>query len=293
MITLSTSTWLTDDAHVAHEGYTAKTMLDDLRAAGFEYYDANLWMLSGHDRPLARDDWREWAHELREHADKIGMKCRQAHGQTLSGKQWDDLSYPDYDFVWEMNYRCIEAAQILGVDWMVMHPSNLPHDPLYDRKKALDHNIAYIAPYLEFAKKLGIGIAVENMVDFGGHRRRYCAGDPYEHIELVDAFNDPSLGMCIDTGHANNSGVYAPDYIRLAGKRLKCLHIDDNLADKDAHLPPFFGTVDWKGVMKALHEIGYEGDFSFELGSPRFPVECRATWYRFVYELGCDLLNMQ
>ena len=292
MMTLSTSTWLTDDALCRREGYTAKTMLDDLKEAGFTYYDANLWMFSNHGRPISNDDWREWAHELREHADKIGMQCRQAHGETLSGKEWDDLSYPDYDYVWQMNYRCVEVAKILGADWMVMHPSNLPHDPLYNRKKALDANLAYLAPYLELAKKLGIGIAVENMVDFGGRRRRYCAGDPYELVELVDTINDPSLGMCIDVGHANNSGVYAPDFIRLAGDRLKCLHIDDNLADKDTHLPPFFGTVDWKGVMTALREIGYEGDFSFELGSHRFPYEFRKTWYRFVYNLGCDLLRM-
>lgn len=292
MITLSASTWLVDDKYCNKEGYTAKSMLDDMKKAGFSYYDANLWMLSGHDRPIAKDNYVEWAHELREYADKIGMECRQAHGQTLSGKEWDDPSFPDYDYVWQMNYRCIEVSKILGAEWMVMHPNNLPHDPLYSREKALECNLAYLAPYLELAKKLGIGIAVENMVDFGGRRRRYCAGDPYELVELVDKINDPSLGMCIDTGHANNSGIYAPDFIRLAGKRLKCLHIDDNLADKDTHLPPFFGTVDWKGVIAALREIGYEGDFSFELGSQRFPLECRENWYRFIYNLGCDLLKM-
>ncbi len=292
MMTLSTSTWLTDDQYCEREGYTVKTMLEELRAAGFSYYDANLWMLSKHDKPVSKDNYIEWAHELREHADKLGMQCRQAHGQTLSGKEWDDPAFPDRDYVWQMNYRCIEVAKILGAEWMVMHPGNLPHDPLYSREKALERNLVYLAPYLEFAKKVGIGIAVENMVDFSGRRRRYCAGDPYELIELVDKINDPMLGMCIDTGHANNSGIYVPDFIRLAGKRLKCLHIDDNLADKDTHLPPFFGSVDWKGVMRALREIGYEGDFSFELGSHRFPAECRATWYRFVYELGCDLLKM-
>lgn len=292
MMTLSTSTWLVDDVYCNKEGYTVKNMLDDLKAAGFSYYDANLWQMTGHDKPFAGDNYLEYAQEIREYADKIGMQCRQAHGQTLSSKQWDDPGFVDYDYVWRMNYRCIEIAKVLGAEWMVMHPNNLPHDPVYSRQKALDRNLGYLAPYLELAKKLGIGIAVENMVDFGGRRRRYCGGDPFELIELVDTINDPSLGMCIDTGHANNSGISVPDFIRMAGPRLKCLHIDDNLADKDAHLPPFFGTVDWKGVMAALREIGYDGDFSFELGSQRFPAEFRANWYRFVYQLGCDLLNM-
>ncbi len=292
MITLSTSTWLAHDDCVKDGEFQANKCLDDLRAAGFSYVDANLWQLSGHGMPIERPDYLEWAAKWREYADRIGISFRQVHGQTLSGKQWDDLSYPDYAYVWQMNYRCVEVAKILGAEWLVMHPNNLPHDPLYSREKALERNIAYLAPYLELAKKLGIGIAVENMVDFGGRRRRYCGGDPYELIELVDAINDPALGMCIDTGHANNSGISAPDFIRLAGKRLKCLHIDDNLADKDTHLPPFMGTVDWKGTMAALREIGYEGDFSFELGSHRIPTECRANWYRFIYNLGMDLLSL-
>jgi hypothetical protein len=131
-----------------------------------------------------------------------------------------------------------------------------------------------------------------NMVDYGGRRRRYCGGDPDELVDLVDSFKDESLGMCIDTGHAHASGIYVPDFIRLAGKRLKCTHIDDNFADKDSHLPPFMGTVDWKGTMKALREIGYDGDFSFEIGPQRTPFACRDTWYRYIYSLGMDLLSL-
>ena len=292
MITLSTSTWLAHDTCVQNGKFNTKKCLDDLKAAGFSYVDANLWMLSKHGMPLEADNYLDWAHETKEYADKLGLAFRQAHGQTLSGKEWDDLSFADYDYVWQMNYRCIEAAKILGAEWMVMHPNNLPHDPLYSRQKALDRNLEYLAPYLEFAKGQGIGIAVENMVDFGGRRRRYCGGDAYELVELVDAINDPICGMCIDIGHANNSGIYAPDFIRLAGKRLKCLHVNDNLADKDSHLPPCFGTVNWKDTMAALREIGYDGDFSFELGSQRFIEELRPTWYRFVYNLGMDLLGL-
>ena len=173
-----------------------------------------------------------------------------------------------------------------------MHPFNLPHDPVYSRQKAQNATVAYLAPYIELAKKQGIGIAVENMVDYGGRRRRYCGGDPEELIELVDFINDPAVGMCIDIGHAHNSGVYAPDFIRMAGKRLKATHVDDNLGDKDTHLPPFMGTVDWHGVMKALREIGYEGDFSFEIGPQRTPFACRDTWYRYIYSLGMDLLSL-
>jgi sugar phosphate isomerase/epimerase len=99
--------------------------------------------------------------------------------------------------------------------------------------------------------------------------------------------------MCIDTGHANNSGVHVPSFIRLAGDRLKCTHVNDNLGDKDTHLPPFMGTVDWRGVMSALRELGYDGDFSCEIGPWHTPFSCRDTWYRYIYSLGMDLLSLK
>lgn len=292
MITLSVSTWLVNDRMVRDPAYSIKNALDDLKAAGFLYVDANLWNLSKRGMPLSQDNWKEWVQEMRAYADAIGLAFRQTHGQTLSDLQWDDMNYPDREFVFAMNYRCIEASKILGAEWMVMHPYNLPHDPLYNRKKGLEANVAYLAPYVEYAKKMGVGIAVENMVDYGHRRRRYCAGDPEELIELVDHIHDPAVGMCIDTGHANNSGVHVPSFIRMAGDRLKCTHVNDNLGDKDSHLPPYFGSIDWKDTVQALRDIHYEGDFSFELNPQSYPTELHPNWHRFLCQLGNDLLKL-
>lgn len=292
MITLSSSTWLMSGIPGTKQFYTAEQCLDTMKAAGFAYMDANLWSYTGKSRPGGQPDWREWIEHVRTYSDSIGIKFRQTHGQTLSGMQWDDPTYADAEYVWAKNYDCIEMTRILGADWMVMHPTNLPHDPLYSRKKAREANLRYLAPYIEAAKKAGIGIAVENMVDFGGKRRRYCGGDPEELIELVDTIHDPAVGICIDTGHANVSGIHVGSFIRMAGSRLKATHIDDNNRDSDTHLPPFMGSVDWVDTMKALKEINYQGDFSFELGSHRFPTNTRPTWCRFIHDLGMDLLRM-
>lgn len=291
MMTLSASTWILDPL-TPKTPYDVKAALDTYRAAGFEYVDFNLWNFSHKGMPLAGDEWRAWVDEMREHCDKLGLRVRQVHGATVNGKAWDEANGEAVAHMNAMNFRCVEAAKTLGAEWMVMHPFNLPHDPLYSREKAKKASVENVSPYLELAKKLGVGIALENMVDYGGRRRRYCGGDPEELVDLVDSFKDESLGMCIDTGHAHASGIYVPDFIRMAGGRLKCTHIDDNFADKDSHLPPMMGTIHWQDTMAALREIGYEGDFSFELGPQFYPAEMRNVWLRYICELGKTLLAM-
>lgn len=262
------------------------------RRAGFTELSADFWQFSAPNKMLAQENWKDLIAKYKRAADTLGISFPQTHGNTLSGMQWDDPEYrEEAGHQWMLNYRAIEASAMLGAEWMVMHPTNFPHDPLYSRKKALDANLAYLAPFIEAAKKAGIGIAVENMVDFGGKRRRYCGGDPDELIELVDTINDPDVGICIDTGHAHLSGIDVGAFIRLVGKRLKCTHIDDNRRDGDTHLPPYFGTSNWADIMKAFDDAGYEGDFSFELSGQHFPANARDTWCKFIYDLGMDLIK--
>ena len=290
MITVSTTNGMVINA--LGNGCSCEKTLDVLHEAGFNYVDITLWAYSQPGSTIEKDDWREWAQRVREYADKIGVKIRQTHGNTLTGMQWDDYNYPLWDYTWGNNRRAVEITKILGAEWMVMHPTNLPHDPYYSRKKARDENLRYLAPFIEDAKKHGVGIAVENMVDFRGNRRRYCGGDPEELIELVDMINDKSVGICIDTGHAHQAGIDVGSYIRLAGDRIKSTHINDNNREGDSHLPPFFGSIDWLDTMQAFKDINYQGDFSFELANQKFKGENVRSWYKFIRELGDDLLNM-
>ena len=51
----------------------------------------------------------------------------------------------------------------------------------------------------------------------------------------------------------------------MIGKRLRALHINDNRGEKDDHLLPYLGYVEWEPVLRALKEIGYAGDFTYEI----------------------------
>ena len=261
------------------------------RAAGFSAMDLSLPVYCGKNAPVLQDNYRDWAYEVRAAADKYGISINQTHGDALSGMEWDDPTCPRYEGFTLRNQRCIEISKILGAKWMVVHPTNLPHAKVYCAKAALEANLAYLDPLIDTAKKEGIGIAVENMVDFRGNKRRYCGGDPHELLELVDTINDSSVGICIDTGHAHQAGIDVAEFIRLAGTRVKATHIDDNCADVDSHLLPFYGTANWAAIARALKETGYDNDFAFELNFVDMPQSATLSWLKFIHDLGKSIIE--
>ena len=279
--------------HGSKKHYTLPESIEAMKKAGYDRIDVCLWSFCGEGKPMALDNWEEFVNEVREASEKFDLPVHQTHGDTLTGMDWDNPDYPLLDHHLTVNLRAVRATKMLGGSWMVVHPKNLPHDPLYSRKKALEANLKYLDPFINEAKKVGIGIAVENMVDFRGERRRYCGGDIFELIELVDTINDPNVGICLDTGHANLTGIKCAPAIREIGSRLKATHINDNHAVKDEHLMPYFGTVNWTETVRALKEIGYDGDFAYESGSQWIPEEGREAWLKYTVELGRNLLAIE
>ena len=275
-------------------GYTPMESMTAIKAAGYDSVDVNLWALSGPGKPMWGDSWEQTVESLGEAAAANGLPVWQTHADTYGGTEWDDPKFPYREERHRAILRCIEAAARLKADCIVMHPFNLAHAPLYSQKENRDACIAYLAPYIEAAKKVGVRIAVENMIDFGRRHRRYCAGDVHEMVDLVETINDPAVGLCIDTGHANISGMQAGAALRVAGKHLIAIHVNDNSskAGLDQHLLPYFGDVDWTDVMKALSEIDYKGHFTYEIGSQNVPDALRAGWLKYTVEVGRRLLAM-
>ena len=95
---------------------------------------------------------------------------------------------------------------------------------------------------------------------------------------LIDASGgDANLGICLDTGHLHirrEHNQSQADFIRIAGKRLKALHIADNDTTSDMHLMPYGrGTIDWTEVMTSLRDVGYNRLFNLEIpGERRCPL---------------------
>ena len=146
-------------------------------------------------------------------------------------------------------------------------PDSVNDEAGYSRKKSLASETERFKRFGELAAKYGTGIAIENMVDhlgIGYGRRFGCNAE--DLLELLDKLNaDDIFGICWDTGHANLAQVNQPAAIQQIGSRLKALHINDNRGEKDDHLLPYLGYVEWTPLLKSLADVNYQGDFTYEI----------------------------
>ena len=92
-------------------------------------------------------------------------------------------------------------------------------------------------------------------------------------MQILDEQGYTNLGVCLDTGHLNSclkkeyTTETQGEFIRKADPYLKALHINGNNGLSDQHLVPYGtqGSVNYKEVLEALHEINYSGLFNLEV----------------------------
>jgi len=112
------------------------------------------------------------------------------------------------------------------------------------------------AELLDRAHKHGMRFAVETMSAMA--QMEYL-------LALMELLDLDVAGINVDTGHSNLGDLGAARAIRLAGDRLITTHLQDNHGQRDDHLPPGDGQIDWDDVVAALGEIAYRGCLMLEL----------------------------
>ncbi|MDT4762518.1 sugar phosphate isomerase/epimerase [Sphaerochaeta sp. PS] len=144
--------------------------------------------------------------------------------------------------------RSLECNMKLSIPILVVHPI----------KGSVEDNLAYYRPFVAQAEKARVKLAFENLNDLDEITE---IGDL---IALTDAFASDSVGICYDFGHAHMRGHDIQSDILAMKERLVATHVADNHGERDEHLLPFYGTIDWKRAVQALRNIGYSGDLTYE-----------------------------
>jgi len=94
-----------------------------------------------------------------------------------------------------------------------------------------------------FAKPLGVELLVENIPNE--------LSTPESLLQLLQAGRFTDIGVCFDVGHAHLSpGV--KQAFEVLKERIRSTHVHDNMKDRDSHLWPGEGSIDWGETMSLL-----------------------------------------
>ncbi|KAF1299394.1 hypothetical protein BAU15_01735 [Enterococcus sp. JM4C] len=255
--------------------------------AGFEVLDFCFHDLTTYDSEFMTDNWRFYMERVKAKADQLGIEFSQGHAVVYDFCR-ADVDHARFETILK---KCVEGAGILGIKWLVMHPSTVADtaEPFKDSRR---ENIKFFTKWCAFAKEHGVDIAIENMWDCHITPFRLYCTTAEEMVDLIDAV--PGLGACWDAEHGAIMQQNQAKALQLLGKRLKATHISDYTNNQDIHLLPYLGKTDWDDVMAAFASIDYEGDFDLEIHRylTKMPMENVETAIRLSYEIGQGLLQL-
>ena len=221
-------------------------LLESIRKAGYNRLElfCNRPHLDFHNRSLLRAIGR-WFQENALPAPWLHLPFVENVGPTQ--RIWISVLEPEQRYreaALDEIKRSLELSDYVPLDYVVMHLGN-PKEKF--TPVSFEYAYAAIAQIRSFA---GVEILLENIPN---------EISTLERIEEFKRLSEvPEIGICYDTGHGHIQGVDA------AFENIRSTHVHDNNGEKDEHLWPFEGTLDWPALVEKLVLANYKGPLMFE-----------------------------
>ncbi|MBE6701812.1 MAG: sugar phosphate isomerase/epimerase [Ruminococcaceae bacterium] len=238
------------------------------------------------------ETWEQQVVSLLKASEAFEMPLEQSHAPF---NRYRKLPLEDYKLLLD---RAFEAAIRMGNKQIVIHGDDyrVPKDGEYDAETAMKEMYELWAPYVEKASNNGVCVAIETV--FEDNRAKDAPPNRFtsrlEELKgLIDRFDNPMVTCCWDSGHARLAFTRAgmPDAMRALGSRITSTHIHDNYYNKDLHVIPFQGDIDWREQMATLKEIGYKGNLTYELVYGKWPESMVPEFLKVAADTGKVLID--
>lgn len=263
--------------------YAVRTICE----SGFDGLDYSMFKMSDDDDILNTSEYRKHAKKLIDIASSYGKTFEQAHSPFPSCRE-GNAEYNEKMF--DKLKRSLEIAGILDAKICVVHPVQYSSNQK-EQNMELYHKLE---PY---AADYGVKIALENMWGWNKETERIVpnvCSIASEFNDYYDSLNSKNFTTCLDLGHCGLVGEDAASMIReMGGERLGALHIHDNDNIHDSHQIPYLMDMNWKEILRALGEINYKGNFTYEADTflRKFPADLMPACERFMHDLGRSMMN--
>src|SRR5229473_2463486 len=136
--------------------------------------------------------------------------------------------------------RALEIAEQIPFRFLVQH-LGLPNESFSEKK--FESAMTSIEHLRAFAKPLGVRILLENIPNE--------LSTPEKLVEFIQGAHFDDVGVCFDLGHAHIMSNVSEAYEILKGY-VHSTHVHDNAKDRDSHLWPGAGSIDWKEATELL-----------------------------------------
>src|SRR5450755_809615 len=136
--------------------------------------------------------------------------------------------------------RAIELAEQIPFRFLIQH-IGVGNESFSEQK--FEAAMTSVEHLRAFAKPLGVRLLLENIPNE--------LSTPERLVELIRGAHFEDVGVCFDFGHAHIMSSVSEAFETVKGL-IHSTHVHDNNKDKDVHLWPGQGSIDWKQAMELL-----------------------------------------
>lgn len=201
------------------------------------------------------------------HEGKEFKKICDSEGIAVSGVCTNcaelDMAYPRKGVRDQgIDYMCrvVDFAADLGGNGVIINPTRLTKwTPLAE----LEQELAWGAESIQKVADYAAGAGIKLFVEVWNRYDTYLLNRAEQGRAFVKMVNKPNVGVMLDTFHLNIEEVDMAQAILDCKGCLYHLHVGDS-----NRAAPGMGHMDFRPIMKALAEIGYQGYVTMELVPP-------------------------
>ena len=209
---------------------------------------------------------------LARHGIKLGL-------HTLSAVNVAEMSPFVSDAVDQYLRAYIDAARRLDAGWIVVHGG---YHFTGDYQARMNAGVERLKRIVGHAEKQGVQLLLENLNKEPEQSEvHYLPHNVEECRFFFDRLTSPKLGWAFTVNHAHIVPEGIDGHIRaLDLERCGEVRLADCRGDREEHLRPGEGTIDFKAMFKCIEQAGYRGHYMNAFGSLDDMLQGRETLVR-------------
>jgi sugar phosphate isomerase/epimerase len=239
-----------------------REMLTQIRGAGFDAVE--IFASRGHFDYMNKEEVRGIRHALADNQLKLAsLHAPTSRDLSVHREGGSPLSVTEVERVRRIEAmdelkRVVDVAEDLSFERLILHMGGSRETADPRRRDAAFSTLEHLMLH---GRHVGVTLCIENTTSE--------MGEPAYLRSFVDETRLTGLRFNFDIGHAHLADGPEADRIGRSFEPMRGLvasaHIHDNHGDKDEHLPPYDGTIDWATAMPILRSASADLPLTLEL----------------------------